>query len=80
MKEYKVPQDLQEIFTEYSNLCELRDRYVQLRFFGYGLALRATRDARKKRDEFWNKLYALYPEIKSEKLIYDTETRIVSHT
>ena len=80
MEEYSVPKDLQDIMTEYQSLCELRDRYVQLRYFGYGLALRATRDARKKRDEFWNKLYELYPEIKGERLTYDTETRIVSFT
>jgi hypothetical protein len=77
MKEYKVPRDLQAIFTEYSNFCELRDKYVQLRYFGYGLALRATRDARKKRDEFWNKIYELYPELQGKNLTYNVDTGIV---
>jgi hypothetical protein len=78
MKEYNLPQDLQDIFTEYVNLCDLRDKYILLRYFGYRLALRATRDANKCRDEFWKKVNELYPETAMMKRTYDISTWIVS--
>jgi hypothetical protein len=80
MKEYNLPQDLQDIFTEYVNLCDLRDKYILLRYFGYRLALRATRDANKCRDEFWKKVKELYPETAMMKGTYDISTGIVSFT
>ena len=77
MKTYKVPQDLDDIMTECFAAEKLRNLYSN-KLFGYKKALKASKLAVKKRREFWEKVYDLYPEVLNKGEAYDRQTYLVS--
>ncbi len=77
MSEYKIPEDLDDIFTECFAAEKLMNLYSK-RPFGYTKALKASKLAVKKRREFWDKVYALYPAVQNKGETYDRQTLLIS--
>lgn len=77
-KERIVPEELCDIFSEYTSLYDLKQMYVKIPF-SYKKAVRAGRSAERKRTKFWRKLYKLYPDIyeKATQWRYDKNRGII---
>ena len=67
-KEYKVPADLMAYWYRAAGCAEVRDRYIQLRWFGYKGAVKAAAEAEVNRVQFWEGVRRIYPEIKDKTL------------
>jgi hypothetical protein len=60
--EKPIPKQIQELWLDYQAAIELRDAYTK-RPFGFKKALKCTKISISKRNEFWNLLRDLYPEL-----------------
>ena len=65
-KEYKVPDDLMVIWYRALGCAEVRDRYIQLRWFGYKGAIKAAAEAELHRSNFWEGVLLVYPELREK--------------
>ena len=79
-KEYPIPEELLELYDEYSAAMHARQDAVSHSYFKFQLrnAVYYGRIAEKKRREFWNKVRELYPEIAEKHLYLDTIKLTVS--
>jgi len=57
-----VSKEIDMIIAESESLRILRDMYAKLPF-GYKKAVKCAKESELKRRQFWQTLYALYPEI-----------------
>ena len=81
MKEkYTVPQELIELHTEALSAEEARDVAVRHSYFKFQLrnAIYLGTIAIKKRNEFWDNIRELYPDLKEDRLIYNQKDQTVS--
>jgi len=69
-KEYNVPDEIHEIWCEYTGCLDLRDRYTKLPF-GYKKAKKLAKDAEVARYKFWWELKSIYPELETKELKYE---------
>lgn len=76
-EEFPVPDELAEVFLDYRALIELRDKYVNLRYFGVSAAIRCAKAAERKRDEFWRLVHGVYPELSGD-ATYNYGTRTIT--
>lgn len=68
-KEYKIPQELVELFDEMRGLEYLRDQYIEMAF-GFNKAKKCATKAEKLRSQVWRKVYQLYPRLKGKAIEY----------
>jgi hypothetical protein len=66
MEKKELPQELIDIWIEYSALDQLKEDYVK-KLFGYKKAVKCAKDAERKRWDFWDGVFALYPEVRGGK-------------
>ena len=66
MEKKKLPQELIDIWIEYSALDQLKEDYVK-KPLGYKKAVKCAKAAERKRWEFWDGVFALYPKTRGVK-------------
>ena len=78
MKKYDVPEELCEIMETALSAEDARDSAVK-GFFKYQLrnAVTLGKMARKKRQEFWEGVCLLYPELSDKRLTFEPDIKIV---
>jgi len=79
MKEYDVPEELCEIMETALSAKDARDSAVK-GFFKYQLrnAVTLSEMARRKRLEFWEGIYSLYPELSGKNITFEPSNKIIS--
>lgn len=79
VKEYDVPDDVMESWTNYTGIKKLRDEYIRRNFFGsWKKAARAAKLCEKNRLNFWYKIRCIYPELADFSLIINEYAKTVS--
>lgn len=66
-KQYEIPQELVNMSLKANAANLLGQLYVKMPF-GYKKALKALESQNKINNEFWQKVYALYPDLKNKPL------------
>lgn len=75
-KKYEVPQELVNISLE-SNAANLLAQWYVKMPFGYKKAKKSAENYQKLNNEFWQKVYTLYPDLKGKPLRLDAMQRCV---
>lgn len=76
MKEYKITKEMREVFFEYLSASKCRDRALNICFFTK-TAIKYGKIAEKKRLEFWEMVYKLYPELNGKQMQYNSDNMFV---
>jgi hypothetical protein len=72
-KTYTVTEELRDLMIQSLSEEKLRDRYIQLRYFGHKAASKAAFKSERCRLDFWKGVYEEWPELKGKKLTYDVQ-------
>lgn len=75
-KKYEIPQELVEISLKSNAAGVLGQWYVKMPF-GYKKAKKSFENQALLNNEFWQKVYALYPDLKGSALRLDAHERAV---
>ena len=78
MKKYDVPEELCEIMETALSAKDARDSAVK-GFFKYQLrnAITLGKMARRKRQEFWDGIASLYPELSGKNMTFEPGNKVV---
>jgi len=77
-KTYTVSEELRDLMIVNFAEVKLRDRYIQLRYFGHKAASRAAFKAEKSRLDFWKGLYEEYPELQGKEINYNVQSNLLT--
>jgi hypothetical protein len=77
MSEYKITEEMKDMFLEYVSAANCRDIAVKTCFFTK-TAIKYGKIAEKKRLKFWEMLYDLYPNLKNKELQYNSNNMFVT--
>lgn len=70
-KIYSVSQELRDLMLKSLAAGEMRDKYIELRYFGHKQASRAAFECVKFREDFWAGVKNEFPELNGKRLRYD---------
>jgi hypothetical protein len=73
-----VPEELKEIWLDYEAAEELKNSYIK-RPFGFKNAVKASKLAQRKRNEFWQGIYKLYSDL-PPKLSFNIKKGIIENS
>lgn len=74
---YMLPKGVTDLFDEYSSLIDLRDLCVKLPF-GFRMAAKAAKKAEIARNDFWQRVYMVYPSLEGKTIEYKRYERVVA--
>jgi hypothetical protein len=75
-KQYEIPQELVDISLQANAAYALGQFYVKIPM-GYNKAKKSFENQAKFNNEFWQKVYALYPDLKGKPLRLDAVAKTV---
>jgi hypothetical protein len=76
IKTYTIPQELIDISNESNAYNAMGNLYVKLPF-GFKKAKKSFENQLKLNNEFWQKVYQLYPDLKGKPLRLDAINKVV---
>lgn len=77
MKEYDIPKELSNIWIKAHSHFELKKMYIKIPF-GFKKAVKLTESGELKNNEFWTKVFKLYPELKNKPVRFNSYRSTVS--
>ena len=75
-KEYKIPEEVNDLLIEGNALESLADKYMN-RPFSYKKVKSLFVESRKLKSSFWRKVYAIYPELSKVTVSANTSTLLL---
>ncbi len=70
IKNYEIPLDIKNILIDWRTYLNLKENYTKVPF-GFKKAVKCSKKAEQYLQEYWNKVFELYPELKNKKINVD---------